>query len=140
HIRSLIDSTGYHLGLLRAGVLRRPHHLSELCEQRVLHSPLIGSFCDTEVDHFGYRVAVMFHHQHVRWLEVAMDQALLMLVLNGMAHGKEQLQSLRDRHPFAIAILSDGYAFDILHHEVRPSFSSRTGIEYPCDIRVVHHG
>ena len=51
-----------------------------------------------------------------------MDQALLMRVLNCMAHGKEQFQPLADRHPFAIAILSYGYALDVLHHEVGPAF------------------
>ena len=46
---------------------------------------------------------------------------------------------MADCHPLAVAVLCDGYAFDVLHHEVRPAFGCGARVEDPRDIRVVHH-
>ena len=49
---------------------------------------------DAEVNHLGHRLAVVQRDQDVRGLEVAMDDALLMRVLHGLADLDEQVQPL----------------------------------------------
>jgi hypothetical protein len=93
----------------------------------------------SEIDHFGKGLALLFHHQHVRRLQVAVDHALLVRVLHGAAHGPEQLQPLCDRLPLAVAVLRDGQTLDVLHDEVRPPLAGGAGIEDPRDIGVIHH-
>jgi hypothetical protein len=67
-----------------------------------------------------------------------MDHTLLMRMLNRMAHGEKQFQTFPDRHPLAIAVLRDGHALDVLHHEVRPALGSGACVDDSRDIRVVH--
>ncbi|MDR3701194.1 MAG: hypothetical protein P4L56_16220 [Candidatus Sulfopaludibacter sp.] len=138
HVRGLIHISGHYLGLLRACVFRCADHLPELREQSVLDGPLVGSFCDAEIDHFGNRRALAFQHQHIRRLEVAVDHTLLVRMVNGAAHREKKFQSFADGHPLLIAILRDGYALDVLHDKVRPALACGAGIEDPGDIRVVH--
>jgi hypothetical protein len=38
-----------------------------------------------------------------------------------------------------IAVVGNGYAVDVLHYEVRPTFGGRAGVEDLSDVRVVHH-
>ena len=135
----LIDVSGHRVGLLRAGVLRRPDDLAELREQRVLYGPLVGGLRDAEIDHLGNRRAVLFRHQHIRRLQVAVDHTLLVRMLDRTADREEQRQPLPGGHPLAIAILGDGCALDVLHHEVRAPFGGRAGVEDLGDVRVVHH-
>ena len=67
-----------------------------------------------------------------------MNHAFVVRVLNGVAHKEKKLQSFADRHLFAIAVLRDGHALDVLHDEVRSALAGGPSIEDPCDIRVVH--
>ena len=75
--------------LFRAGVLRRPDDLAELREQRVLYGPLVGGLCDAEIDHLRDRRAVLFHHQHIRRLQVTVDHTLLVRMLDRTADREE---------------------------------------------------
>ena len=56
--------------------------------------------------------------QHIRRLDVAMDDSFLMRVLDGIANDAEQLQPLWNRQFVLISVLGDGHALDQLHHEV----------------------
>src|SRR6202035_1810803 len=47
---------------------------------------------------------------------------------------------LADCHPLVIAVLRDGYALDVLHHEVRPASCRGASVEDARDIGMVHHG
>ena len=73
------------LGLLGAHVLERADDLAELGEHRAFGEPLGGGLGHAEVDDFGHRLAVVFGDEDVRRLEVAVDDALLMGVLDGLA-------------------------------------------------------
>ncbi len=57
-------------------------------------SRLAGRLGHAEVDHLGHRLAVVQRDQHVGRLEVAVDDPLLMRVLDGLADRHEQLQPL----------------------------------------------
>ena len=76
---------------------------------------------DAEVDDLGHRKGVVERDQHVGGLEVAVDDALLVGVLHGLADGDEQLQPLPRREPVLVAVLGDGHALDQLHDEVGPA-------------------
>ena len=70
---------------------------AKLGEQRLLGQLLPGGLGDAEVDDLGHRPAVVQRDQDVRRLEVAVDDALLMGVLHGLADVDEQLQPLARR-------------------------------------------
>ena len=73
------------LGLLGAHVLERADDLAELGEHRPFGQLLGRGLGHAEVDDLGDGPAVVFGHQHVRGLEVAVDDAFLMGVLDGLA-------------------------------------------------------
>ncbi len=77
-------------------VLGRADHRPGLRKQRVLRKRLVDRLGDPEVDHLGHRLAVYQLHQHVRRLEIAMDDPLLMRVLDRLADRDEQFESLAD--------------------------------------------
>ena len=79
-------------GLMYSSV---PMHLAELGEHRPFGELLGRGFGHAEVDHFRHRLVVVLGDQHVRGLDVAMDDAFLMGVLHRLADRHEQFQPLR---------------------------------------------
>ena len=59
--------------------------LAELGEQCVLYGPLVDGLGDTEIDYLGDWRAVLFRHQHIRRLQVAVDHTLLVRMLDRTA-------------------------------------------------------
>ena len=74
---------------------------AELGEERLLGQPLVDRLGDAEVDHLGDGLAVVERHQDVRGLDVAVDDPLLVRVLDRLADRDEQLQPLAGRQPVA---------------------------------------
>ena len=72
-------------GLLGTHVFERADDLAVLGEHRAFGEPLRGGLGHAEVDDFGDGLAVVLGHQHVRGLQVAVDDAFLMGVLDGVA-------------------------------------------------------
>ena len=66
----------------------------ELGEQRLVGELLAGRLGDAEVDHLRHRPAVVQRDQHVRRLEVAVDDPFLVRVLDRVADLDEQLEPL----------------------------------------------
>jgi len=60
-----------------------------------------------------------------------------MCVMNGRAHGAEEFDTLSRRPITTRTRCSDRLAFDILHHEVRPSVRCIATIQDSADIRVI---
>jgi hypothetical protein len=60
-------------------------------------------------------------------------------VLDGLADGDEQLQTLPRRELVGVAVLRDRHPVNQLHHEVRPARLSCPRVEHPGDVLVVHH-
>ena len=81
-------------GLMYSGV---PIICAKRGEQRLVGQLLAGRLGDAEVDDLRHRRAVVQRHQDVRRLEVAVDDALLVGVLHGLADLDEQLQPLAER-------------------------------------------
>ena len=93
-VRPRVDVQAAHLGLLGAHVLRRADHLGVAGEERLLGEPLVGGLGDAEVDDLGHGLAVVQRDQDVGRLDVAVDDSLLVGVLDGVADLDEQLQPL----------------------------------------------
>ena len=127
-----------HLRLLGAHVQRRADHLREVREQRLLGELLTRRLGDAEVDHLRHRHAFVQRDQHVRRLDVAVDDAFRVRVLHGAADLHEQLQPLARRQLVSVAELGDRHAVHQLHHEVRPARVGGAGVEHLGDVLVVH--
>ena len=80
-----VDVQAAHLGLLGAHVQRRADHLREVGVDRALGQLLVDRFGHAEVDDLGHRLAVVRRDQHVRRLDVAVDDPFLMGVLHRLA-------------------------------------------------------
>ena len=68
-----------------------PEELREGGEQRFIGQGLRGGFGDAEVDDPG-RTVFAFGDENVRGFEIAVNDALLMRVLHGMANVDEQFK------------------------------------------------
>ena len=88
----------------------------------------------------GSGLPVLDRDQHVGRLEIAMNDALLVGVIHGLAGLDEEAQALLGREPLAIAVVGEGQAPHELHDEVGPSRLGGAGVEDAGDARVVHEG
>ena len=88
-------STLAHLGLLGTHVGRRADELLERGEERLVGQASRRRLGDAEVDHLraSRRVAVVDGHEDVRRLDVAVNDSLLMRVLDGLANLNEQIRA-----------------------------------------------
>ena len=89
-----IDVQPAHLRLLGTDVSRRADELLKLREHRLVRQLLLRGLGDAEIDHLGHRHAVVQRDQDVRGLDVAMNDALLMRVLDRLANLDEQLRAV----------------------------------------------
>jgi len=82
---------------------------------------LAGGLGDAEVDHLGHGHAVGGSDQDVRGLEVAVDDAFLVRVLDGVTDLDEEVQPLARGAPVLIAVVGDLEAPHQFHDEVGPA-------------------
>jgi hypothetical protein len=73
-----------HLGLFGTHVLERADNIAKLREQRPLRKPLFDGLGHAKVDHLRDRPAVVEADQHIRRLDVAVDNPFLVSVLDGL--------------------------------------------------------
>jgi len=83
--------------------------------------PSFDRFSDSKVDHLRHRHAVVQGDENVRWFEVAMNDALLMRMLDGVANLCEQFQPLLCGEIILVAVLRDFDPAHQFHDEVRPA-------------------
>ena len=104
HVAARVHVDGRHLRLLRAHVLGRAEEPPDLSEQRPLGQRLGNRLRDAEVDDARDGTVVGNRDEHVRRLQVPVDDAFLVRVLDAVAELDEQLQPLADRQTLAVAI------------------------------------
>ena len=104
HIASSVDVYRAWFGLLRTHVLRRPHEPAEFRDQRLLREGLSDCFSDSEVDDPWHGMVINLGHEHVRGLQVAMNDSFLMCMLDTLAQMDEEFEPLGDREPPSIAV------------------------------------
>ena len=98
----------------------------------------LGRLGDAEVDDARHRLAVVFRHQDVGGLHVAMDDPLLVGVLDTLAGLDEELEAIANGELMEVAILRDRNASDVFHGEVRPPVGSHAGVQHLGDVRMGH--
>jgi hypothetical protein len=138
-VRPRVDVPG-DVRLLRAHVLERPHDLSQLGVHRAVDEPLVQRLGHAEVDDLRHRLALLDRDQHVRRLDVAMEDALLVGVLDGVADRQEQPEALGDGGLPLVAVLRQRHALDQLHREVGHARLGGARVEHGGDVRVAHQG
>ncbi len=95
---------------------------------------------DAEVDDFRGRRAVLEGDEDVGGLEIAMDDAFLMGVLNGHADLGKDGEAVGDGESVGGAEGGDGRASDVLHDEVRMAGGHHAAVVDAGDIGVLHEG
>ena len=133
-----VDVQGAELRLLGAHVLERPYEGADFRVHRAIGEPLVQRLGHAEVDHLRHRLAVLRRDQHVGRLDVAMDDPLLVRVLDRVADRLEQLQPVADGSLPLVAVRRDGDAVDQLHHEVRQAGLGAARVQDGGDVPVVH--
>ena len=133
-----VQTSGFRL--LRCHVGRRADELAVLGEERLLGQFSAGRLGDSEVDHLGQWHIVVHCDEHVGRFDVAVDDALLVRVLDGVAHLPKEVQALSSAELFVVAELRYGRALDQFHHEVGSAGVGSAGVVYLGDPRVVHQG
>ena len=103
-------SSAAHLGLLRAHVQRRADHLREPRVDRLVGQLLADRLGDAEVDDLHHRLAVVQRDQHVRGLEVAVDDPLLVGVLHRLADVTNSSSRSRVVELVLVAVVGDRHA------------------------------
>ena len=93
----------------------------------------------TEVDHLRHGLAVADRDEDAIGLDVAVDNAFLVRVLDSLADTHKEIQPLLDIQTLAVAMVGDGDAGHMLHNEVRPTIIAHARVEDLGHARVVHH-
>src|SRR4029450_1073952 len=85
------------LGLLRRHVLQRADDGTQAGDHGSARQLLTGCLRYAEGDHLDDWFAVIRCHEHIARLQVAMNDSFLVRMLDRVAYGDEQLQSLPGR-------------------------------------------
>src|SRR5262249_14745799 len=139
-VAARVNSELAHLRLLRRHVLEGANNLAELREHGPLGEPLLSCLGHAEIDDLCNGLAIVQTYQNIGRFQIAMNDALLMSVLNGLTDRNEQLQALAYRQVIVVAVLGDGNAMDQLHDKKRPTVVGGAGVKDPGNVLVVHHG
>ncbi len=91
-----------------------------------------------KVNHLGDDLLVVFGHQDVRRLDVAVNDPFLVSMLNCLAYRNQQLQSLSWRELVFVTILRNGLTLDQFHDEIRMPGIGCPGIKRFGNVRVIH--
>jgi hypothetical protein len=119
-----------------------PNEHRECGEECFVGQLLVGRcFGNSKIDHHGQRRAFQrLRHEDIGRLYVAMNDSLLVRVLNGLANVNEKIQSILSGKCILIAVFRDFDSTDEFHYEIRPARSGRPGVEHFGDVRMIHEG
>ena len=90
-----------------------------LGEERLRRQLAVRRLGDAEVDDLGTGTPSCIVTSTFERLDVAVDDALLVRVLDGVADVREELEARLRVEALPVAVLDDRDALDVLHHEVR---------------------
>ena len=108
-------------------------------KQSLIRQPLVGRrLGDAKINHLGHRHAIIVGHQDVRGFNVAMNDALLMRVLNGLGDVDEQAEPLLGGQIILVAVLGDLDPMYQLHDKVRTARLGRASLEDFGNVRMIH--
>jgi hypothetical protein len=111
----------------------------EAREEGAVGEPALDGLGDAEIDDLDRRFIGLVIDHHVGRLEVAMDDALLVGVVDGGADFEEQVESLAvGQFPF-VAELREGDSLHEFHDEERAPLGGRPGVVDLRDVWMIHH-
>ena len=90
-------------------------------------------FCDAEVEQLRRAVA---GDENVRGLDVPVHDQIAMRELHRRADADEQLQAFANEQGTAVAVGVDGFAVDVLHHEIRGAVLEIAAVDEARDRRM----
>ena len=134
-----IDVQSAHLRLLGAHVSGRADKLAQLGIDGQVRQPAFRGFGDAKINDLRHRQAIMQRNQDVRGFDVAVNDALLMGVLDRMADLDEQRESLSSIELILIAVVGDSNTAHQFHHEVGAARLGCAGVQDPGNVGMVHH-
>ena len=134
-----VDVQLVELGLLGAHVLDRADHRADFGEHRLLGQPLLRCLGHPKVDDLRHGAVVVLGHQHVGGLEIAVNDSLLMGVLDRVTDVLEQCQSLAKIQPMLVTVLRDRHTLDHFHHEIGSPRFRGSRVEDLGDVGMIHH-
>jgi len=137
-VAARVNAQPAHLGLFGTHVSGRAHELLERREQRLVGELLFGGLGNAKINHLRHRHAVVHRDENVRGLDIAVNDSLLMRVLDGVADLGEEIQPLACGKIVLIAVIGDADAMHQFHDEVRPSAFRRARIENFGDVGMIH--
>jgi hypothetical protein len=124
--------------LLGAHVRRSPHGNAELRQLGDVQQRAVERLGQAEIDHPGAGAAVFPGDQHIVRLDIAVQHAALVRVLDRRADLHEQLQAVPRGQPLAVAEVGEGQAGDVLHGEVGIAVVGGARVVDPRDPRMIH--
>src|SRR5262249_3845381 len=127
-----------HLRLLRTDICWGADKLLKLCVDRLVREITGRGLGNPEINHLGHWHTIMKGDKDVRRFYVAMNDALLVRVLNGVANGDKDLEPFNRRQIVFIAISRDGHTAHEFHHEIWAARLGRARIEDLGDVGMVH--
>ena len=108
-----------------------PMQLAELGEEGALGERLARRLGQAEVDDLGRGPAALLHrHQDVGGLQIAMDDPLLVGVLDALADLDDEVEAILGGEAVAVAVGRDGIALHELHGEEGTTLRRLSGIEH----------
>ena len=123
------------INLFRAHVQRRAEHPAAGL-QGVTVDAQIGGSRNAEVDHLRGGLAVFIGHQHVRRFQIAVDDALLVRVLDRCTHAHHDRHTCTQIELVGVAVVDDGWPRHPLHGEIGIAGFGRAGIVDLRDARM----
>ncbi len=109
-------------------VFRSHNRHQRPCSRLITRLLLAEKLCDSEVQQLHFAVG---GHQDIARLQVAMHDQPLVSVLNRIADGAEQFETLGDVQLAFVAPAINRLAVDELHHEVRKTLFGSGGVQEP---------
>jgi len=92
--------------------------LMKLREDDLVGEIVLRGLGDAEVNHLGHGAAVNGRDENVRGLDVAVDDAFLVRVLDCLTDGNEEFEPLAGGELVVVAVFRDGLPLDQFHDEV----------------------
>ena len=112
----------------------------EIGQNGLLRERFLDRFCDAKIYDLGHRYTILDRDENIRGLQVTVDHAFLVSVLDGVAKLNEKSKAILKRELVRGAVLRNPDSPDQLHHEIRTASHRRPAIQHACDARIIHQG
>ena len=110
----------------------------EVGQHGLLRERFLNCFCDAEIDDLRHRFTVLDRDEDIRWLQVTVDHAFLVSVLNGVAKLNEKSKAILKRELIRVAILRNPNSANQLHYEIRAASQGCPAVQHARNAGMIH--